>query len=193
MITVSGVNVTVCKPLTVPEFLAWEERQELPYEFDGWQPVAMTGGTIAHDLITFNIRKALDVGLAGGRCQTFGPDVKIAAGDTVRYPDAVVACTPQRNTSIIVEAPVVVFEVLSVDMSRTDRIDKVRDYLKAATIHRYAILEQDGVAAAVFERKADGWRVVTLTADGVLSMPEIDISLLLAECYIGVEVAASGG
>jgi hypothetical protein len=30
-------------------------RQDLRYEFDGFQPVAMTGGTIAHDRITFNL------------------------------------------------------------------------------------------------------------------------------------------
>ena len=31
------------QPMTVEEFLAWEERQELRYEFDGFRPVAMTG------------------------------------------------------------------------------------------------------------------------------------------------------
>ena len=40
--------------MTLAEFLAWEERQELPYEFDGLPPVAMTGGTVAHDRITFS-------------------------------------------------------------------------------------------------------------------------------------------
>jgi hypothetical protein len=51
--------------MTLAEFLAWEERQELRYEFGGLQPVAMTGGTSGHDRITFNLRKALDVRLAG--------------------------------------------------------------------------------------------------------------------------------
>jgi hypothetical protein len=37
--------------MTVAEFLAWEERQELRWEFDGFQPVAMTGGTRAHETI----------------------------------------------------------------------------------------------------------------------------------------------
>jgi hypothetical protein len=34
------------KPMTVEEFLAWEERQEGRYEFDGFRPVATTSGTI---------------------------------------------------------------------------------------------------------------------------------------------------
>ena len=43
------------EPMTLHEFLAWEERQELRYEFDGFQPVAMTGGTYAHDAIQVNL------------------------------------------------------------------------------------------------------------------------------------------
>jgi hypothetical protein len=42
--------------MTVTEFLAWEERQELRWEFDGFQAVAMTGGTMAHEVIGDNIR-----------------------------------------------------------------------------------------------------------------------------------------
>jgi hypothetical protein len=34
---------TAREPLTLAEFLEWEERQELRYEFDAFQPVAMTG------------------------------------------------------------------------------------------------------------------------------------------------------
>ena len=47
------MNVALRGPVTTAEFLAWEERQELRFELDGFRPVAMTGGTIAHDLITF--------------------------------------------------------------------------------------------------------------------------------------------
>jgi hypothetical protein len=34
----------IMKPMTGEEFLAWEVRQEGRYEFDGFPPVAMTGG-----------------------------------------------------------------------------------------------------------------------------------------------------
>jgi hypothetical protein len=33
------------KPLTLDEFLDWERAQPERYEFDGIQPVAMTGGS----------------------------------------------------------------------------------------------------------------------------------------------------
>lgn len=44
------MNLALRKPMSLAEFLAWEERQELKYEFDGVGPVAMTGGTLAHAL-----------------------------------------------------------------------------------------------------------------------------------------------
>ena len=37
------MNLALRKPITLAEFLAWEERQPLRYEFDGVGPVAMTG------------------------------------------------------------------------------------------------------------------------------------------------------
>ena len=37
------MNVALRRPMTLSEFLAWEERQELRHEFDGFRPVAMTG------------------------------------------------------------------------------------------------------------------------------------------------------
>ena len=41
--------------MSLEEFLAWEERQELRWEFDGFAPVAMTGGTAEHSAIQRNM------------------------------------------------------------------------------------------------------------------------------------------
>jgi hypothetical protein len=43
-------------PMTLAALLDWENRQETKYEFDGFQPVAMTGGTAAHASIQRNLR-----------------------------------------------------------------------------------------------------------------------------------------
>lgn len=41
------MTVAVRQPMTLEQFLEWEEQQELRCEFDGFAPVAMTGGTRA--------------------------------------------------------------------------------------------------------------------------------------------------
>ncbi|MBV9250827.1 MAG: Uma2 family endonuclease [Acetobacteraceae bacterium] len=176
--------------MTMAEFLEWEERQELRYEFDGYAPVAITGGTVAHDLITFNLRKALDTRLAGKPYQSFGPNVKMLVAGRVRYPDGVVVCGPVNLMSTIIDAPVVVFEVLSSDTARTDRIEKLREYQSTPSIQRYVMIEQRSVGATVVERRGDIWTVSVVTAGGTLQMPEIGIEVQLDELYIGLDLPA---
>jgi len=103
------MNVALRKPMTLAEFLAWEERQELRCEFDGVHTFAMTGGTFDHDEITSNLRQALRTRLAGKPCRPFGPNVKIIAAGSVRYPDVGVTCSPIARRTTIMENSVVVF------------------------------------------------------------------------------------
>jgi Uma2 family endonuclease len=177
------MNVAVRKPMTLAEFLAWEERQPTRFEFDGFQPVAMTGGTVAHNRIMRRLHRALERGLEGQPGEPFGPDVKIVVDGRARYPDAVVSCVPQSDSALVIETPVVVFEVLSETTSRTDRIEKVREYQATASILRYIILEQDSIGATVFERRDATWAASTLTAGDRLLMPEIGVEIPLAELY----------
>ena len=51
--------------MTLEQFVAWEEPQELRHEFDGWQPVAMTGGTDLHEAIGGTLRALLQDRLIG--------------------------------------------------------------------------------------------------------------------------------
>jgi Uma2 family endonuclease len=177
------MNVALRKPMTLAEFLTWEERQPTRFEFDGFQPVAMTGGTIAHNRIMRRLHRTLERGLEGQPCEPFGPDVKIIVDGRARYPDAVVSCVPQSDRSQVIENPVVVFEVLSESTSRTDRIEKVREYQATQSILRYVILEQDSIGATIFERRDGGWAASTLTEADRLSMPEIGVEIPLAELY----------
>ena len=83
------MNVALHQRWTTERFLAWEERQELRYEFDGFQPIAMAGGTAAHAAIERNLLYALTGGLRGKRCQPYGSDLKIKVADgQIRYPQA---------------------------------------------------------------------------------------------------------
>ena len=76
------MNVALRQPMTLDAFLDWEERQELRYEFDGFQPVAMTGGTYAHAAIQRNLIIALGSRLRGKPCQAIGSELKIAVAGT---------------------------------------------------------------------------------------------------------------
>lgn len=183
------MDQAVRKRMTLDEFLAWERRQELRYEFDGFRPIAMTGGTLEHSAIATNLVLALQARLRGGPCRAFRGDVKIIVADHVRYPDAVVTCTPAQRGTDIVPEPVVVFEVLSPSTAGTDRSVKNAEYRATPSIRHYVMLEQAAAAATVFSRSADDWiGHLVLGIDAVLDLPAIGVELKLAEIYAGIEL-----
>jgi Uma2 family endonuclease len=175
--------VALPRPMSVEEFLAWERRQELRYEFDGIQPVAMTGGTIAHSVIATNIVRALEDRLKFP-CRVFRGDLKIIAAGRVRYPDAVVTCTPVPDDADIVPEPRIVFEVLSSSTAIVDRNVKAGEYWETPSIQRYVLLEQTRADATVLYRSGDSWSEVRLSGlDAVLPLPEVEANVALAEVY----------
>jgi Uma2 family endonuclease len=181
------MNLTLPKPMTLAEFLAWEERQPLRYEFDGIGPVAMTGGTFGHATIQRNLAFALTGRLRGKPCQFQGSDLKIKVGDGhIRYPGGMVVCSPVSRTATVVYDPVVVFEVLSPSTAGKDRIVKAREYQATPSVLRYVMLEQDSVGATVYARAGDSWTHEILIADSILALPEIGVEIPLAELYEGI-------
>jgi Uma2 family endonuclease len=185
------MTIALGKPWTLEQFLAWEERQDLRYEFDGAQTVAMTGGTVAHETIKRNLIGILYAALRGKRCSPFGSDLKIRTQTGIRYPDAFVTCSPMDPRATVAPDPVVIFEILSPSTAGVDRIVKNREYQLIASVRRYVMLEQDRVAATVFERQGDDWVGHILTDDAMLAMPEIEIELPLGELYEGLDLSAA--
>lgn len=107
------MNVAVRKPMTVAEFLAWEGRQVLRFEFDGFQSVSIVDGTAAHSAIRRNLLFSLTGRPHGTPCQVHGSELKIQVAGHVRYPEALLVCTPVPPRFMVVADPGVVFEVLS--------------------------------------------------------------------------------
>ncbi len=187
------MNVALREPsMTREEFFDWAEVRRERYEFDGFQPVAMNGGTFNHSLIARNILTSLHNLLRGTGCTTLGSDAGVnTVGDAVRYPDVLVTCSRTDGKARTVNGPVIVFEVVSPSSGRLDRIDKLREYQAVETIRRTVIVEQDSVAMTVYSRdRGETWEAVALTENDVLSLPEIDIELAVAGLYEGVEPAA---
>ena len=186
------MSVSLQKPWTQDEFFAWAEAQEERYEFDGFAPVAMVGGTINHSQIAHNIYAACRQGLRGSGCRVLGPDAGVATvGKAVRYPDAVITCSPIDGKSRLVPSPQTVFEVLSDSSGRTDRIIKVREYRGVPTILRYVIVEAINSGVMVLERTSgeQDWTAKSLTIDDTLAMPELGIAIPIAAFYEQVEFA----
>jgi Uma2 family endonuclease len=176
--------------MTGAEFIAWEAGQEQRYEFDGFRPVAMTGGREAHEDIQANLIAALRTRLRGQPCRAYGPNMKILADASYRYPDALIVCGPRDPKRTIAEDPVVVFEIISESTQQTDRVRKNFEYRNTPSIQRYVILEQDVIGATVFTRSGDDWAGRVQGSGSVLLLPEAGITLPLDELYDGLDLPA---
>ena len=169
------------------EFLAWEEKQELRWEFDGFKPVAMVGGTSAHDVVNMNLVAALVTRLRGKPCRVYGPSMKVSVGnDKYRYPDASVTCTPVAPGDTLLTEPVALFEVLSESTQHTDKTEKLIEYRAIPTMRRYVMLEQDQVLATVIARTDTGWSLDMLRAGETLILPEIGVEVPMDGLYEGL-------
>jgi Uma2 family endonuclease len=180
------MNIALRRPWTQEQFFDWAEAQDERYEFDGFQPVAMTGGNAGHSVVIRGLHRALDARLRRGPCQPLGPDAGLeTVNQAVRYPDALVTCSRFEFADYTIPGVVVVFEVLSPTSGRVDRITKVREYAAVPSIRRYVILESSSIGLTVLEREGpdEAWRTTILIDGDILRMPEISIEMPVSEIY----------
>src|SRR5271166_55276 len=168
-------------PLTLDEFLDWERSQEQRYEFDGIQPVAMTGGSRVHSLIATRLAAAL-VFQVKPPCEAHGPDLKVITTARVRYPDASVVCSPPNDSDDTV-TPRAVFEVVSPTTALTDRRVKAIEYAAVPSVMVYVLPEQDRPEITV-RRRTTGWEAEHLVGlEVTLDLPEVGVAIPLAFLY----------
>ena len=182
------------RPMTREEFLDWAARQPGRHEFDGRNPVPMTGGTNNHGIIADNLRFELKLRLRGGPCRAMGPDGGgvATAGGRVRYPEAAVTCSPIPGKAHLVPDPIVVFEVVSPSSASMDHVHKLREYHAVPSILRYVLIEQDGIAVTVHARQGEAWTTVPLIDGETLVLPELGVDLPVAAFYDGVTFGETG-
>lgn len=186
----SDMNVALRK-WTQEEFFVWAESQDTRYEFDGFQPVAITGGTSGSSAIGVNLIVSLHGKLRGSGCRPLGPDAGVeTVSRAIRYPNALVTCTKFDRNVKVIPSVIAVFEVVgsTAESSRRDRIIKVREYAAVPSIRRYVIVESSSAGLTVMERSSpeQPWQVTTLTGDDILRIPEIGVEIPVSEFYEGI-------
>ena len=168
---------------------ASEERHFL---WDG-EVFAMTGASLAHNLIVSNVHAGLYARLAGRGCRPLAQDmrVRVPGRDAYVYPDVLVVCgAPQledEHFDTLVN-PKVVVEVLSDSTRRFDREQKYSAYKTIASHEEYVLVEQDRRWVEVLSRTDDGWLSRVYEAEPV-RLTSLGVELPMDEIYR--DVAAS--
>lgn len=183
------------KPMSLPEFLAWEAGQEEKHELIDGFPLprrlrAMSGGTRRHALIGANTASVLRSRLRGGPCRAYGSDLKVASPTgRVRYPDALVECGRGDPTALLAIDPKVVIEVLSPSNTFVHQERVLEDYQAIASVDYVIFIHQDQPLAWLWRREGAAWtREVVEGLDCELNLAGLDLALPMAELYEGAEV-----
>jgi Uma2 family endonuclease len=121
------------RKMTADEFLAMDFGSDKRLELVDGVIVAMTGGTEPHSRIAGNILSFLRQALRGSGCRAYGSDMGIKTNETTtRYPDVSIHCDrPYRHDNAdarTLNAPKVVFEILSPSTATVDQGTKLQEY-----------------------------------------------------------------
>ncbi len=170
---------------TTDRFLVWEDKQEGKHEFDGRDVIPMTGGSVAHQRIVFNLCLSL-MGSLSERPMAALHEMRLRMGAVVRYPDVVLCATPPDQTTRTLTDAVAIFEVLSDDTATTDRVEKLLEYATLPSLRCYVLLEQTAVAATLFHREPGGVWIASAHTSGELLLPGPDITIPLPDLYRGL-------
>jgi Uma2 family endonuclease len=146
--------------LSPQEYLEWEERQDIKYEYINGEVFAMTGGTIPHNVIAVNLTTALKNHLRGGACRTYMADAKVAVSEkgSFHYPDVMVSCDARDRQAIkFIQYPCLIVEVLSPGTEAYDRGGKFAQYRRIQTLKEYVLVDVEKISVECFRLNEKGF------------------------------------
>ena len=171
---------------------------ERKYEYIAGLAYMMSGGSVGHDRILYNVRSALDSQLRSSSCAVFGVDVQVLLGHKKSgkrhfvYPDATVSCHAgdNRADNTLIEAPRVVVEVLSPSTETRDRGVKFKAYQRCSTVHEIVLINQFAQYVEIWQRdeqNVDAWQYRHYGPGENVEFASIHVQVAIDELYRGLD------
>jgi len=177
------------KPLDVPAFLAFAQRQERGrFELWGGEIVAMAPERVGHVRAKALIWRAFASAVEAGRlpCEAFVDGLAVVVDANTAYePDVLVNCGSaiRDEDALVATAPVIVVEVLSPGSANRDKTLKVEGYFRVATIAHYLVVDLSK-RLVLHYRRDDGARLsLSIVREGALALDPPGLSLPLSEIF----------
>lgn len=182
-------------PISIDDYLQGELESPVRHEYVGGYVYAMAGARVAHNLISSNIIVNTGGQLRGKPCRPFGSDMKIQIPgpphDRFYYPDASIICSSNPQNALYQSAPTIIFEVISKSTRRIDMGEKKDAYLSLSSLAAYVMVEQNFAHVSVFRRTQHSFVCEQYEGlQAVISFPEIDLRLALADVYEDIDFAS---
>ena len=178
------------KPMTLDEFLRWDDGTETHYELIGGFPVAMAPPAEAHRILTMRLGSRIDAALADRRpcnAQSEAGVIQTDRADTYFEADIAATCEPNEFGRPAIEEPFLIVEILSPGTERHDRRVKLPIYRQIASVQEILLIASDARYAELHRRSGEQWITEILRGDGAtLALASVPIELRLADLYEGI-------
>ncbi len=178
------------------DYLAYETQSPVRHEYIAGEIFAMTGASIRHNVIALNLASALRTHLKGTPCRALieGVKLRLRKEQSYFYPDVMVTCEDRLqeldSQQQIVEAPLVVIEILSPTTEATDRREKLRAYRTLPSLKEYLLVSQEQAQVEIYRRRGDiGWDIITYEPGDTVEIASLEIKLGMAEIYFESGIA----
>jgi Uma2 family endonuclease len=162
------------------EYLEWEEKQHLKYEYMDGEVYAMTGGTIPHAAIALNLASILKNNLRVKGCKTLMSDAKVQVSEKgpYHYPDVIVSCDERDKKAMkFLQYPCLIIEVLSPSTEGFDRGKKFRNYRKIETLKEYILVSAEQKLIECFRINNQGiWELYSFAENEELRLTSVDFT-----------------
>ncbi|MCB0559391.1 MAG: Uma2 family endonuclease [Lewinellaceae bacterium] len=177
------------KYYSIADYLELEAHSEQKHEFRDGIIVAMSGGTIPHNMICGNVFYALRDKKKKG-CTVFNSDQRVYFDEINHYvyPDTSVVCggievSGEDENAII--NPVLIIEVLSDSTAAYDRGEKFRKYRSLPSFKEYILIDQEQpIVDTLFREDGKYWRMQTIVELGKkVPIYSLDIEILMEDIY----------
>ncbi|MGH2478880.1 MAG: Uma2 family endonuclease [Ktedonobacteraceae bacterium] len=170
------------------------------YEYINGRVYMMSGGTVGHDAITYNVRSSLrsQLRVRSASCNVFGENVQVLVGAKKSgkkhflYPDATISCNPadSRLENTLIDEPKLVVEVLSPGTEAKDRGIKFRAYQRCPTIQEIVLINQFAQRVEVWQCSAEDailWHYRQYGPGESVEFASIDVCAEIDRLYEGLD------
>jgi Uma2 family endonuclease len=181
------------KPMTLEEFLHWDDGTEKHYELIGGSPVAMSPPAEAHRILAVRLVSQIDAALSRRRpcnAQTEAGVVRPDRLDTYFEADIAATCARNEAGRQAIKEPFLIVEVLSPSTERHDRRVKLPVYRQIESIEEILLVASDDVYAELHRRSGAQWIIEILRGpDAIINVTSVPLQIGLSDLYEDIAVA----
>jgi Uma2 family endonuclease len=180
------------KPMTLDEFLRWDDGSETHYELIGGFPVAMAPPAEAHRILAMRLGSRIDAALSNRRpcnAQIEAGVIRADRADTYFEADIAATCEGNEPGRQAIKDPFLIVEILSPSTERHDRRVKLPAYRQIPTVQEIVLIASDGLYAELHRRTGAQWITEILRGnEGVLALSSVGIEIVMSDLYEGIAI-----